>query len=254
MSKLIAGLVIFTLFYLVSGQRAVSKSDDCKKKLTKADECLKKIIYIGDWNLTLIRSDADLGAHCKLTKEKFACVKNYQRCLNNFPREVFNILSRNARKMNKERCEDPKGRAEFLKHIQCMDESTMGVNVCMDKVIRLFEYLAKNVSGDRDEMLSSTCCAVHRGLDCFTTKVKKVCNKKTGAATDVYFTEKVNELVNDVFDLACADYSTISACQKKKPKLMAEFDSITEPESKIPRSKTSALIPMMKVIEKIKLE
>ena len=50
------------------------------------------------------------------------CIKRYQKCLNNFPREVFNLMSRNARQLNKERCEDVKGKAgKLIKLIDYLD-------------------------------------------------------------------------------------------------------------------------------------
>lgn len=247
-------LFVLTLFICVSfAFVSAQRSKNCDQTLIEADKCLKRLLYVGDWNLTIIRNEADLVAHCRDTKKDMACIKRYQKCLNSFPREVFNLMSRNARQLNKERCEDAKGKAEFLKHIKCLDNSTISVNMCMDKVIVLLDYIANNIKGDRDAMLGSTCCAVHLGLSCFTEKVNENCAKKTGPETSVYVTAKVNQMVADVFDLACAKVPDVASCDKSNPELMKTYRSIIAPSANIKRQQISPLIPLMKVVKKIEL-
>lgn len=134
-----------------------------------------------------------------------------------------------------------------------MDNTTINVNICMDKVIILLDYIANNIKGDREVVLGSTCCAVHLGLDCFTTKVAANCAKKTGADTAAYVTSKINQMVADVFDLACAKMPDVKSCDKSVPDLMKTYRSLIEPPTIIKRQNISPLIPLMKVVKKIEI-
>lgn len=52
-----------------------------------------------------------LSSFYRETKKSFTCVKKYQPCLQSLAREVFNIMSRNARNLYKERCSTDSGKA-----------------------------------------------------------------------------------------------------------------------------------------------
>lgn len=136
-----------------------------------------------------------------------------------------------------------------------MDEVTLPkINKCIDKTVRILEYLSANITGSREDVLSASCCGAHLGLDCMVVTAKKVCNKKTKSNTDEYFSQQIDVVLSDVTELTCSDYATMAACEKKKAKFMKSLREVITPDSRVKKAKSSPLIPMIGLIDKIKLD
>ena len=139
-----------------------------------------------------------------------------------------------------------------MKNALCLDDNTIKINICMDQTLMLLDHVAVNISGNRDVVLRATCCAVQLGLDCFRSKIHGHCEKTVGANTSEYLSQKVDGMLSEVFDIACKKHQNLEVCDVDQPELMAELRQVIAAEE-VDRQLVSPLIPLMKVVSKIKL-
>ncbi|XP_074602562.1 uncharacterized protein LOC141856193 [Brevipalpus obovatus] len=245
--------VISALFLTVLVvDRAISAELSCDEQLIQSDKCLKKLLFIGDWNLTFVQSESDMVEHCKMVKDQMNCIKKYKHCLHGLPRELFNMVAQHAREILQERCGSAKGRHVFLKHIRCLDDENTKISKCMDKVIILLNFIAEEVDGSHENLLTASCCAGHYLLDCFMSRISQACKHLEGHDSGPYIVEKINSMVAGTFDIACSKYPSLAQCDKDHSELMKNFREKLTPEDKIERQSMSPLIPLIKIAKKLK--
>lgn len=198
------------------------------------------------------------------------CIKKYKHCLRGLPRELFNMVAQHAREILQERCGSAKGRhgenlilgrrqfwsfdlfTVFLKHIRCLDDENTKISKCMDKVIILLNFIAEEVDGNHEDLLTASCCAGHYLLDCFMSRISQACKHLEGHDSGPYIVEKINSMVAGTFDIACSKHPSLAQCDKDHGELMKKFREKLTPEDKIQQQAMSPLIPLIKIAKKLK--
>lgn len=123
----------------------------------------------------------------------------------------------------------------------------------MDKAIMLLNYIADEVDGKHENLLTASCCAGHYLVDCFMSKVSKACKHKEGHEGTTYLIEKINGLVAGTFDLACTKYPSLAQCNKDHSGLMENFEKLLS-EGEAYNQTMSPLIPLVKIAHKLKFD
>ncbi|XP_015787707.1 uncharacterized protein LOC107364786 [Tetranychus urticae] len=210
MFKLISICVI-----LVTGFLVTSADFDCGKAEEMLEVCGLHLALLEDNEIPLPTNDAEMVEHCGKMFSNLDCIRDFnKKCLKPFPKTLFGMFNHDLRKEMKHRCDKPEGRAEFLKHAECLrHKDKLGPIIgCKNNFIGQLEWITGNVA--KSEQTVAACCSFHQAHQCFSDKIEEVCHPITGSGTKEYIDEVIESTVTEAIDYACGKYKTLDHCHE----------------------------------------
>lgn len=188
-----------------------------------------------------------------MSKKHIKIIAEYKPCLRAFPKQLFSMVMAQAKKQVKRVCSTADQRRELLKNFKCItkDNFRQGAQVGHD-ITSLVSYLA-NIS-DVDMIIPNLCCGYHLVIAESKILLDRLCIKEgMGSDASDYILGILRASVSDALDMMCSGYDTTEQCNKKSPGLVSELKLVLK-RTKNTRYDHSALIPILKVIERIDTE
>lgn len=147
------------------------------------------------------------------------CLERHSKCYRPFPRQIFNLILVHVRQTHKTRCISKTGRAEFLKHMQCVKSKVASepAHVCLDKWTVQMKLISDTFNIENH--FPGVCCSYHMMKTCLVDAVLHACRNTTGSEEfgkeAAKYTERtVSETFVDFLDLACGRQKNIEDCNK----------------------------------------
>ena len=147
------------------------------------------------------------------------CLERHSKCYRPFPRQIFNLILVHVRQTQKVRCISKSGRAEFLKHMQCVKSkgASEPAHVCLDKWTVQMKLISDTFT--IEDHFPGVCCSYHMMKTCLVDAVLKACKSTTGdeqaGREAAKYTEKtVSETFIDFLDLACGRQKNMDDCHR----------------------------------------
>ncbi|KAI1288458.1 hypothetical protein HDE_09395 [Halotydeus destructor] len=222
------GLIVFVFAVLFSFQEISGQSADCDLTLQDVDKCGAKLIPFTERNSSMPFDDKSMDAHCEDMDKALKCYRKYQKnCMATYPRTVFNIFTHDVRKQVKKRCNNDKGRQEFIKQTACFRQapSFEPVFKCMDSYIAQIEWTLSNVK--TVDQISASCCSFHIFQACNRQALASVCDPISGKETMPYIDQMITAVVSEALDFSCGPYKTAMDCTNGfKPDIMSAMSAI----------------------------
>jgi len=211
------------------------------------DQCAKTAMYINA--PTLFGDDKDfVNNYCEPVQKDIKCMGTYKPCLKAFPRQIFNMVIHNTKKMVKTICGDDDARIEFLSHLACFDNSSIHLLPELSAMLtKGFSYVA---SQPVDDVIPNLCCGYYKVLDQAEVGLDRECLAKQGPATTKYFINLVKTVISDAADLLCGGYSSTQVCASKAPEIAAVFDQMLVFDGSVIPDMTP-IVPAFEVISKM---
>ncbi|XP_015789316.1 uncharacterized protein LOC107366250 [Tetranychus urticae] len=210
-------------------RKSKSKPDPelCISMEIEADKSFKKLFMIGE-DLIIPRNETELQIYCKHGKSAMKVATRYGKCLKPFPRQVLNIIVHGGKKSLKEYCDATKGRAEILKHLECVTPETSKIFYnSLEHGFRRIDYISANVHDD--DLLSTLCCTFHLIYNQTIDLVRHHCSKSPDSTVRLIRTI-VDNIAKDVLDLGCGKWPSLDSCDSQIPQIMEKLRSINPPE------------------------
>ena len=201
----------------------------CDMTIDDLDKCAQDVTTFGNHNFVVPTNEQELDASCDKSKKGFQCMGRYvKKCMGPFAQTMFGVMQYDAKKSYNQRCVDPNGRKEFLKHIQCGKEkkNMEPLHICVDNYVSQIDYIT-NKATNKEDQLGGMCCSVLQLHKCFVTKTGEICDKVTGPETKEYFDRTFTASISEGMDYTCSQYRNLDMC---KANLKAE---VWEPLFKI---------------------
>ena len=98
--------------------------------------------------------------------------------MNTFAQTMFGLIQSRAKKDFKERCNDPTGRKEFIKHINCAKQNIDKEHVynCVHGFLgQLNHQINTHASMSKEDRVVTSCCSISQLHECLLDNVKRIC-------------------------------------------------------------------------------
>ncbi|XP_054159979.1 uncharacterized protein LOC128958189 [Oppia nitens] len=182
---------------------------ECEISMEAADKCGMKMMLFGNREATAPTNDAQLDNFCGQARTNMKCVSDFNDlCLKGNVQMAIKIALNNGKKYMDKRCNNPKDRSDFMKHVQCLSpkEKMEPFHVCADKHLVMLSKLRDVTKEDR---VPTLCCITHLSQDCLRKQFQSTCGEDTAN----YWDDSWNELVEENMSFACSNYDSIAKCE-----------------------------------------
>ncbi|XP_015791044.1 uncharacterized protein LOC107367812 [Tetranychus urticae] len=206
---------LLSIVVLLSTVFMTTYADECQQAEEILDNCGLHLSMIDDKEIPIPSNDDEMKDHCSKMFTNLDCIRDFnKKCLKPFPKTLFGMFGHDLRKELKHRCDKPEGRAQFLKHAECLrHKDKLGPIVqCKNNFIGQLEWITGNVK--KEDQTVAACCAFHQAHDCFGAKIEEVCHPITGSGTKEFLDEVLESTVTEAIDYACGKYKNLDQCHQ----------------------------------------
>ncbi|KAI1286243.1 hypothetical protein HDE_11002 [Halotydeus destructor] len=212
---------------VTSGQRP---NKNCSPSVEEADKCARVLMFEGDRERFIPRTENDMERHCTIMNENMKCLEKHSKCYRLFPRQIFAMVVSHVKKAFKDRCTSQSGKQEFLRNMKCIKgaKESEPAHTCMDKWTVMMKLISDNY--EQPDHFPGVCCSFHIMKKCLVGAVIDVCPGSVGRDTAAYIEKTITSGFSDFLDLACGRHKTIGDCHKTFPNGTREFERIMTTE------------------------
>ncbi|KAI1292250.1 hypothetical protein HDE_07357 [Halotydeus destructor] len=247
--------VILTLALQVNVSRANSIekwSAECIQQTRKSDQCFRDATIIGADSKRLPRNLSEWDKTvCDQLPGSIKCISDLKVCLKPFPRTMFNVAMRAAKKMsNNIFCGSRAVKLRSLSAIECIKTEPQHEQLFQlsHKMTAIVDFVAVNSSPN--DLIPHTCCSYMFSMKQTKETFSEICPNSKELSR--LFTDITSSLMEDMIDLTCGQYKQLDVCDSKYPGLSQNFEQIWQNQST--RYKTSFLHPMTEILVKLDSE
>ena len=220
-SRPLQSSVAVVLLPLLLGLQAASAAPprpsdaECDRLLRQSDTCIRKAMLFTDTGAKFPQTMEEIERFCVLGSSYMKCVRAYGACLKPFPRQVFTILIRNIKTLQRDTCDSEKGKREFALHSRCMTPDNLAhVQRLMDKMTMHLTFVLRNTT--REQRIPFMCCSVILGKREMDSAVKRMCSGRTGSATIDYVNRMYAQVAGEAIDIGCGNkYGSEESCVRE---------------------------------------
>lgn len=121
----------------------------------------------------------------------------YEECLKNYPKSIFLMIAKAARKTYKYTCLDHDMMSRTVNHLKCFNNNTRSeTRVLNDKFVHYFELAYR--MRDVDEVLPALCCGSYELMLQIRGDIRQICTPISGEETADFLAEMI---YNDFYEL-----------------------------------------------------
>lgn len=202
-------LLLLISCYLLNSTAAAAgqpRSARCTEMRGHMEEAWKKMLIITDVTssepMFFETSQEFHVKYCDNFSKWMSTMMQYEQCLRNYPKSIYHMVAKAARKSFKYICSDDRSMEATVKHLRCFNPQTRNqTRVVADKFVHYFEVAVR--MQDVDEVLPALCCGAYDLMLQIKQDIMRICAPLTGKETADFLADLFWRDFHDLLILGC---------------------------------------------------